>query len=371
MSPTSVDVDVVVVGGGIAGVSVAWALVQCGATVRVIEREADLGYHATGRSAALLNVTVGAPRLRGLVRASRDFLAAPPSGFVDHPLLAARGLLWIGEPEQAAALDDLAAGVATTTATRISAAEVHHLAPGLRPRWAQAGGVHEPGALTVDVDALLQSYARGTRAAGGTISRGLEVTGLQHRGDAWLIDTPLGAFRCATVVDAAGAWGDVVAERAGVRPLRLTPMRRTACLVPASDVASWPHVMDVGGGFYAEPHAGGLLLSPADETPCEPGDARPEEPDVALALERLNRATDLDVRHVRRAWAGLRTFAPDRLPVAGFDDEMPGFYWLVGQGGAGIKTAPALAAMAAAAITGQGDGAESVDPHVFGVGRLR
>lgn len=159
--------------------------------------------------------------------------------------------------------------------------------------------------------------------------------------------------RCDVVVNAAGAWGDVVAAAAGVEPVGLAPLRRTACIVAVPgghDVTHWPLVMDAAGTFYAEPEPGGLLLSPADETPDEPGDARPDELDVALAIDRLRDATTLPVRSVRRAWAGLRTFAPDRVPVAGFAPDAPGFYWLVGQGGGGIKTAPALAALAAADI---------------------
>jgi D-arginine dehydrogenase len=347
-------VDVAIIGGGIAGLSAAWALTRAGATVRLVEREGQLGHHATGRSAALLNETVGAAALRPLVVASRDFLEAPPSGFAEQPLSGPRGLLWIAGPGQATALDELKAEIAPTTARRIDAEAVRELVPRLQPAWAAAGGVHEPGARRVDVDALLQAYARGARAGGAGVQPGLEALRLSHRPGCWQVETPAGAFRAGTVVDAAGAWGDEVARRAGVRPLGLVALRRTACLVPApAAVAGWPLVMDVGGSFYAEPDVGGLLLSPADETPSEPCDARPEELDVALALDHLNAATDLDVRHVRSAWAGLRTFAPDRVPVAGRDPDAPGFCWLVGQGGGGIKTAPALAALIAAEITGE------------------
>ena len=364
--------DVVVIGGGIAGASAAWALVQRGASVVLVEREEQLGLHATGRSAALVNETVGASALRPLVPPSRDFLARPPSGFADHPLLAPRGLLWIGTKIDGPALDALAAGLPSTVAARIGPDEVRRLVPQLRPGWTAAGGFYEPGALTVDVAGLLQAYGRGVKAAGGTILAGLEAVRLQRQAGGWLVHTPTGALRCTTVVDAAGAWGDVIAERAGVRPLGLQPMRRTACLVSVRvDVGGWPLVMDVGERFYAEPEAGGLLLSPADETPSSPGDATADELDVALALDRLNRATDLGVRHVRRAWAGLRTFAADRVPVAGYDPDVAGFYWLVGQGGAGIKTAPALAAITAADITGQAVVGDPAERDGFRPERLR
>jgi len=340
---TGVDADVVVVGGGIAGAAAAWALSRAGARVVLVEQEALPGHHATGRSAAVTNETVGHPVVCALARASRPFLDAPPAGFVDHPLLSPRGLLWVAEDP--ASLDDLAA-----SARRIGPEEVRQLVPQLRPAWAAAGGVYEAEARSVDVAALLQGYLRGL-----DVRTGAAVAQLARVGGGWRVEVGGSVLRCGVVVNAAGAWGDVVASRAGVAPLGLAPLRRTACLVAVPDghdVGGWPLVMDAGGGFYAEPEPGGLLLSPADETPSPPGDARPEELDVALALDRLRDATTLPVRSVRRAWAGLRTFASDRIPAAGFDPDAPGFYWLVGQGGAGIKTAPALAALAAADITG-------------------
>lgn len=358
-------VDVVVVGGGIAGASVAWALVERGASVILLEQEAQPGHHATGRSAALLNETVGHPVVGALARASRPFLADPPPGFVDHPLLAARGLLWIGQDPDV--LDALVDEVARGAAHRIDAADVTRLVPELRPGWAVAGGVHEPAAQSVDVAALLQAYVRGMRRGGGEVLTAHEAMQLMPAAGGWVVRAGERSLHCTVVVNAAGAWGDIVAERAGVAPLGLTPLRRTACIVPVPDghdVSGWPLVMDVAGTFYAEPEPGGLLVSPADETPAEPVDARPEELDVALALDRLREATTLPVRSVRRAWAGLRTFAPDRAPVAGFDPDHPGFYWLVGQGGAGIKTAPALAELAATDILGDAP-PDAIPPEVL------
>jgi D-arginine dehydrogenase len=347
------QVDVVVVGGGIAGVSAGWTLAREGATVVLVEREGQLGQHATGRSAALLNQTVGPPGLEELVAASAAFLTAPPAGFCEHALLSPRGLLWIGRVDDDPALDAVIAHAPGDTARRISSAELTRLVPRLRTEWTVAGAVVEPGAQRVDVDSLLQAYARGLRDSGGRVLPGLEVVQLEARRGRWVVRAGDAELTAAFVVNAAGAWGDVVAERAGVASLGLQACRRTACLVPApADTASWPLLMDAGGGFYAEPDSGGLLVSPADETPCAPVDARPDEIDVALAVDRLNEALDLGVRHVRRAWAGLRTFAPDRLPVVGLDHGAPGFAWLVGQGGAGIKTAPALATVVAADILG-------------------
>jgi D-arginine dehydrogenase len=173
------------------------------------------------------------------------------------------------------------------------------------------------------------------------------------------------------VVNAAGAWGDVVAARCGVAPIGLRALRRTAALVPAPDwVDTWPMVMDVGGRYYLKAESGGLLVSAADETESEPCDARAAELDVAIALERVAEATEVPIRSVRTAWAGLRTFAPDRLPVAGEDPAAPGYWWLVGQGGAGIKTAPALAALMCRQITRSNSGTSEFD-EVLSPARLR
>lgn len=371
----------VVVGGGIAGASAAWALAAGGAEVVLVEQEAQAGHHATGRSAAVTNETVGHPVVGALARAGRPFLDTPPPGFVDHPLLTPRGLLWVAEDPTA--LDALVA----PAARRIDAAAVLGLVPDLQPGWAMAGGVYEEGAKAIDVATLLQGYLRGLRRRGGEVLTGCRVAGLSRDDVGWTVelggphhDGDVGAvgsgatgvvIRCDVVVNAAGAWGDVVAAAAGVAPVGLAALRRTACIVAVPgghDVTHWPLVMDAGGTFYAEPEPGGLLLSPADETPDEPGDARPEELDIALALDRLRDATTLPVRSVRRAWAGLRTFAPDRVPVAGFAPDAPGFYWLVGQGGGGIKTAPALAALAAADILGDQPG---LDLPAATIGALR
>jgi D-arginine dehydrogenase len=226
--------------------------------------------------------------------------------------------------------------------------------------------------MGIDVDALLHGFLRGLRARGGEMTVAAELTAARRHGGGWDVHAGSRRLTCAALVDAAGAWGDQVARRAGVRPLGLDPLRRTAALVPASDaVRSWPLMMDVGGRFYCEPESGGLLVSPADETPSLPCDALAEELDVALALEMVAQVTTIAPRTVRRAWAGLRTFAPDRIPVAGEDPEAPGFFWLVGQGGAGIKTSPALASVMAALVareslpadvTGHGVTAESLSP---------
>jgi D-arginine dehydrogenase len=368
---------VAVVGGGIAGVGAAWALAS-NHDVVVLETEGELGVHATGRSAATLSETSGPRVVCALARASRSFLEVPPPGFAEHALTGRRGLLWIGrDDEDAKALDAMAAVAASgvaPSAERVGPEQARLIVPALRPQAVTSGGLWEPDARSLDVAGLLAAYARGARARGAEIRRRAEVRHLSWSGD-WTVTTADGVVRADVVVDAAGAWGDVVAARAGVAPLGLRVLRRTACLVPAEGVAAWPLVMDAGGRCYFGPEPGGLLVSPADEHPTAPIDAVADEEDVAWGLEMLHAATTLDVRTVRRAWAGLRTFAPDRVPVVGWDPDQPGFCWLVGQGGAGIKTAPAIAA-AVSAVVGEHEwpqdvAALGVTPEALSPARFR
>jgi D-arginine dehydrogenase len=344
---------VAVVGGGIAGISAAWALAEHHDVI-VLESERELGFHATGRSAATLSETVGHVTVCALARASRTFIEHPPDGFADYPLSHPRGLLWIGRDGDGLVLDEVAAVAASgiaPTARRVDAVEAQRIVPALRPAAIVAGGVWEPDARALDVALLLAAYAAGARQRGADIRRESPALEIEATGSGWHIRTPSDVIDADVVVNAAGAWGDVVALRAGVEPLGLRPLRRTACLVTAPpDVATWPLVMDAGGRCYFEPESGGLLVSPADEQPSEPVDATAEMEDVAWGLEMLHEATTLTLRSVRRSWAGLRTFAPDRVPVVGWAPDRPGFCWLVGQGGAGIKTSPAMAAAAAAVV---------------------
>ena len=353
----ALPVRVVVIGAGIAGAGAAWHLGEH-ASVVVLERESQPGAHATGRSAALLTETSGASVVCALAAESRPFLADPPSGFADHALLAPRGLLWIARGDERGLLE------AKATAAGEAGTEVHHLdADGCRNlvgvlgSEAAAAGVFEPGAMGIDVDGLLQGFLRGARRRGAEMHLVAEVTALFERpGGGWRVCAGDRHWDCDVVVNAAGAWCDRVAVLAGVEPLGLRPLRRSVFVFPppaGTDASGWPMVWDIGNRFYFEPEGQLLLVSPADEILSEPCDARALTEDIALGVQELEAATSLRVRGVRRTWAGLRTFAADDVPVCGFDPGRPGFFWLAGQGGYGIKTSPALGRLAASLITGE------------------
>ena len=349
---------VVVIGAGIAGASAAWHLADH-ASVVMVEREAHPGAHATGRSAALHTETSGAPVVSALAAASRPFLADPPEGFADHALLSGRGLLWIARAAERDRLEGKAAAAEAhgVEVHRLDSSQCCRLVGVLRPDAADAG-VYEPHAMNIDVDGLLQGFLRGARRRGAELHVDAGIGAVTARADGWRVQAGDQHWDCDVVVNAAGAWCDAVAGLAGVAPLGLRPLRRSVFVFPPPEgvsTAGWPMVWDIGNRFYFEPEGPLLLVSPVDETPSEPCDARPETEDVALGVEELEAATTLRVRGVRRTWAGLRTFAPDRVPVAGFDPDHPGFFWLAGQGGYGIKTSPALGRLAAALIT---DGCE-------------
>jgi D-arginine dehydrogenase len=348
--------DVVVIGAGIAGASAAASL-AADCRVVVLERESFPGMHSTGRSAALFSEIYGSAPVRALSRASRDFLYDPPTGFAEAPLVRNRGALHVASSGQLAALDAFAALPDVAPAVeRLSGEQARALCPILRPDYV-AAGVLETGSADIDVDALHQAWLKELRAKGGRLIVDAEAAALVRQGGGWRVETPAGAFEAPVVINAAGAWADVVAGLAGVRAIGLQPCRRTGVIVEApegSESDRWPMVIDVDEQWYLRPDAGALMLSPADETPCPPCDAQPEELDIAIAVDRVMAATTLDVRRVRRSWAGLRSFVADRTPVAGFADDAPGFFWLAGQGGYGIQTAPAMGRLAAALVRGAG-----------------
>jgi D-arginine dehydrogenase len=372
------EADIAIVGAGIAGASAAYALAPH-ARVIVLEREERPGYHSTGRSAALFSATYGNAPVRALARAGRAFLESPPTGFATAPILAPRGSLVYGSASQA---DALAARCdewrATGTEVRLlSGAEVRGLVPPLRESVAEAG-ILEPGARDIDVDALHQGFLRGARAGGATFMTNAELRAAAFGGGRWRLDTAAGPIGAALLVNAAGAWADEVARIAGVAPLGIQPLRRTAVIFECArfgGLQSWPMAVNADETLYFKADAGRILASPADQTPSPPCDAQPEELDVATLIDRLERETLFEVKRLTAKWAGLRSFAPDRTPVCGFEPGAPAFFWLAGQGGYGIKTSPALSALAATLILRRALPAaladEGVDPASLSPVRLR
>lgn len=344
-------VDFVVIGGGIAGASAAFELADLGSVI-VLEKESTAGYHTTGRSAAIFTESYERGPVRLLTMASRAFLERPPDGFTEHDLLSPLPVLFIGRDDQRAAIDELITSTAELVPLeRMEGVRLDALCPVLNETI--VGGALEADAMEIDVHALHQGFLRGVRHRGSVVRTGHGVSALTRDGDLWKVTAGDEEFGAPVVVNAAGAWADGVAAKAGLAPLGLDPMRRTAfTFAPPEgvDIAEWPIVIDVDERFYFKPERTQIMGSLAEETPMHPHDVRPEEIDVALAIDRIQGATNLQIRHVGRAWAGLRTFAPDRLPVVGFDPRVEGFFWLAGQGGYGIMTSPGMAATAAGLI---------------------
>lgn len=353
--------EFLVIGAGIAGLTAACALAEAGRVV-VVERESQPGYHASGRSAALFTETYGPPPVRALTKASRRFFEERAEGRARQPLLSPRGVLFTGTADQQARLDhDFAeARHLSTRVERWDAAATRARAPMLRPE-AAVGSVWEPDAADLDVYELQSAALRGLKARGGRLVVDAEVTALAPVAGGWEVASRAGRFTAPVVVNAAGAWADEVARLAGVLPLGLSPKRRTALLfdpvfaapaiaAAAGPIAGWPMVIDADERFYFKPEAGRVLGSPADATPVAPCDVQPEELDIAEAVERIEAVAEFRIPRLGRRWAGLRSFMPDGVPVAGFEPHAPGLFWLAGQGGYGIQTAPAMAAAAAALI---------------------
>lgn len=363
--------DVVVIGGGIAGLSAGAALAKHGRVV-VLEAESALGYHSSGRSATFLHYGIGGHVVRSLTEASRPFFAAPPEGFAEVPISEARPALFIADEEMLPRLRALRDVMAPHSPGIEDAddATMRALCPVLRVGETVVAGVVDHGGRKLDADLLLQGYARAVRKA-GEVRLGARVETIAREGGDWTVTTEAGdTIAAPIVVNAAGAWADTVAALAGVAPLGLTPMRRTIIAVDAPEgSAGWPFVKTAVDSFYMLPAGGQLLASPVDEHPSEPMDAWPEDEDMAVAAFRLEHWTTIAVTRIAHRWAGLRTFAPDRVPVAGFA-ERPGFFWLAGQGGYGLQTAPAMAAATEALVTGGAWPLHGVTAGELGPGRF-
>jgi len=351
------DADVLIIGAGMAGASLAWRLARGGQRVRLLEREAQPGMHSTGRSAAMFMESYGPPGVRALTRASRDFYLHPPAGFADVPLLTPRSALFVATADQRAALESLQAELAASgTALKLLNSElIAQVAPGLRADLFESALLDENG-FDIDVDALLQGFLRGARQAGAQLSTGTQPQSAERAADGWRVRLSDGqSVQARVVVNAAGAWADELAPLFGAAPIGLVPCRRSAFTFrpPADvDVSGWPMVGDVDEAWYFKPDAGQLLGSPANADPVAPHDVQPEELDIALGIHRIEEATTLRIARPTATWAGLRSFVPDGEIVIGFDDACAGFFWLAGQGGYGIQSAAGASALAASLVMG-------------------
>jgi D-arginine dehydrogenase len=362
-----VHCDIAIVGAGMAGASLAAELAGA-ASVLILEAEDQPGYHATGRSAAFWSETYGGPYIQPLTTASGSFLR-------EGDYLKPRGGLHIaagaaGEAELVRMQQEFAGTVALA---RLERPELEARVPGLRPGW--NAGLFEPSCMDIDVAALHAFYLAAARRGGAHLVTGARLTGAEAGKSGWSLATETGRFTAGIVVDAAGAWADQVAALAGIAPIGIQPYRRTLAQLRVSPPAApaLPLVVDALGRFYFKPEAGGRLwLSPHDESESEPCDCAPEEYDVALAVARLEKAVDWRVERVERRWAGLRSFAPDRLPVYGFAPGRRDFFWYAGQGGFGIQTAPAAAKLAAALLLGTAPdaGIAHIDPEPYSPARF-
>jgi D-arginine dehydrogenase len=337
--------DVIVIGAGIAGASVAAHLAETG-SVLVLDMEERPGFHSTGRSAASYEPNYGPPSIRALTRAGRRY-------FSDGGYLTPRQTLFLmpdGQEEEFVKLMAAQQGM-----REIALPAAHTLFPLLRHDYARRA-ILDPGTGDIDVDLLHQTFLRLVKSRGGKVLCSAPVESLDRRGGAWTVTTSKGHYGASILVNAAGAWGDLIAKLAGAAPLGLQPKRRSMAVVPMPagvDPMVWPLTGDVGETWYCKPQSGKLLVSPADATPVDPHDAFADDMTLAEGLDRFQQAIDFEVTRVEHSWGGLRSFVPDGNPVVGYDPEAEGFFWLIGQGGYGIQTSPALSRLAAALVRGE------------------
>lgn len=344
-----IEADFIIIGAGIAGASGGYRLAEKHRVV-VLERESQPGYHSTGRSAAMFTVAYGPPTIRALTAASRAFFDAPPAGFTAYPLLKHRGELLIDLSEDATAFEHHYQQAArfVSEMQRLTTEEICRLVPILRSERIHQGML-DPTAADIDTAALHQGFLNGMRRRGAVLNTGSEVIAMRFRQGRWEVQTPQECFCASVVINAAGAWCDHIARLAGIRPSGLQPKRRTAfTFTPPSelDITHWPIVASLDETFYFKPDAGLLLGTPCNADPVDAQDIQPEEIDIALGIDRIERVTTLTISRIQHSWAGLRSFVADGVPVVGFDASAEGFFWLAGQGGYGIQTSPALGELA-------------------------
>jgi D-arginine dehydrogenase len=364
--------DILVIGGGIAGLSAAAALSKY-ARVTVLEAEEQIGFHSSGRSATMLHYALGDRLVRALTLASRGFFESPPEGFGDAPLGRRMPVLVHSREEERSALDALQAELSLfAQLERLDARGVHELCPLLKDD--AVHGIADRKGIRLDPHALLQGNLRELRSRGGELRTARRVGAIERANGTWTVVSETGdRFSAPILVNAAGAWADRIARIAGAQSLGLEPKRRTIITFdspPETNLERLPFAKTVGDELYFAPESGRLFASPMDEVPSEPCDAQPDEYEVALAAYRMEQRTTVNVGRIHSRWAGLRTFTPDRHPAVGFAPDAEGFFWLAGQGGFGLQTSPAMAAIAASLIAGEPWPVADVAPEELSPGRF-
>jgi D-arginine dehydrogenase len=337
----------------------------------VLEAEEAIGFHSSGRSATMLHYALGDPLVRTLTFASRAFFDSPPTGFADAPLGDRLPVLVHARADEVDALEAMHEAIAPFAALeQLDAQGIHELCPVLK----SDAGIVDRNGLRLDTHALLQGHVRQLRSRGGSLVTGARATSIRKASDQWVVETEkAGSFAASMLVIAAGSWADSIADLAGASRIGLQPLKRTIITFdppPGTDLAGWPFARTVTDELYFAPESGRLFASPMDEVPTDPCDAQPHEYEVALAAWRIEERTTMKVERIHSRWAGLRTFAPDKHPVVGFDPEVPGFFWLAGQGGFGLQTSPALAGAAASLIAGTPWPLEQVSPEMLSPARF-
>lgn len=345
--------DILIIGGGIAGLSAA-ATLSTKARVVVLEAEEQIGYHSSGRSATMVHYALGDRLVRELTLASRQFFDNPPANFTDVPIGRQMPVLIHALEDEREALDRLDTELAPfARLDRLDAAGVHELCPLLKKD--ARYGLADFNGIRLDPHALLQGNLRQLRRNSGQLRTAMRAAAIERRGAEWTVFTEKGeTFSAPILVNAAGSWADEVAGLAGVRPVGLEPKRRTIITFdppPGTQLDTLPFAKTIRDELYFAPESGRLFASPMDEVPSEPMDAQPDDYEVALAAYRMEERTTVKIRQIHSKWAGLRTFTPDKHPVVGFEPDSEGFFWLAGQGGFGLQTSPAMAAIAVSLIT--------------------
>ena len=355
------DADFLIIGGGIAGVSAAARLAELGKVV-LVEAEAALTYHTSGRSAAMYEPYYGLPPVVALSMASGDY-------FRGAGVLSSRGMMVIGKADEAQVFAKECKGFGLDD---IGVAAGRALIPILNPDKVAFVGMADH-AWDIDTDMLIQGFAKAARSVGAEVRLKSRVTGIAKIAGGWRV-TAGEEFTARIIVNAAGAWVDQVAAMAGVRPLGFQPMRRSMARIPAPgghDVSGWPMMFGVGEAWYAKPDAGALIVSPAEEHLMPPHDAFADDMVLAEGLARYEEMVTEPVTRLLSNWAGLRTFAPDRVLVIGLDIDEPSFVWLAGQGGYGFQTSAAASRLVADLIGGRGTELDADLVAALSPGRFR